>query len=282
MPPLPPLPGWKGYEPKTDAAVDGSAVVTGSKTVEWLLRPERAGNTTLPPLTLVSFDPTAKRYVETRTQPIELSVTADPAAAVVPPGAVGAPPVGTGSIDNVLAAQIRPIRARSAPARALATSFLRGPAFTTTLVVPPLAFMALVIAGRWRERLSRDVQRTSRRRVRSIARRRLGAAADHLAAGRVSAFYVEIERVLRETLSERLRVPVAGLRLDELGVLLRGRGLADADAAAVVAALERCDEARFAPGGDNAERATLDKVMDEAAVLLDVIGKARPDVEAKA
>jgi len=88
--------------------------------------------------------------------------------------------------------------------------------------------------------------------------------------------------VLRETLSERLRVPVAGLQMDELGGLLRARGLADADAAAVVAALERCDEARFAPGGDNAERATLDKVMDEAAMLLDVIGKARPDVEVKA
>jgi hypothetical protein len=70
LPSLPPLPGWKGYEPKTNATVDGSAALTGSKTVEWLLRPERAGNTTLPPLTLVSFDPAAKRYVETRTQPI--------------------------------------------------------------------------------------------------------------------------------------------------------------------------------------------------------------------
>ena len=282
LPSLPPLAGWKGYEPKTNAAVEAGAVITGSKTVEWLLRPERAGNTTLPSLTLVTFDPAAKRYVETRSQPFELSVTADPTAAAVPPGAAAAPQVGTGSIDNVLAAQIRPIRVRSAPSRALAVSFLRGPAFTTTLVVPPLAFVALALVGRWRERLSRDVQRTSRRRVRSIARRRLAAAADHLAAGRAGAFYVEIERVLRETLSERLRVPVAGLQMDELGGLLRARGLADADAAAVVAALERCDEARFAPGGDNAERATLDKVMDEAAMLLDVIGKARPDVEVKA
>jgi len=282
LPSLPPLPGWKGYEPKTDAAIEGSAVIAGSKTVEWLLRPERAGNTTVPPLTLVTFDPAAKRYVETRTQPIELSVTADPMAVAVPPGTVAAPAVGTGGVDNVLAAQIRPIRVRSAPSRALAVSFLRGPAFTTTLVMPPLAFVALALVGRWRERLSRDVQRTSRRRVRTIARRRLGAASDHLAAGRAAAFYVEIERVLRETLSERLRVPVSGLRLDELGVLLRERGLADADAAAVVAALERCDEARFAPGGDNAERATLDKMMDEAATLLDVIGKARPDAAVKA
>jgi hypothetical protein len=283
LPPLPPLAGWKSYEPKTDAAVDAGAVITGTKTVEWLLRPERAGNTTVPPLSLVVFDPAARRYVETHTQPIELSVTGETAGVAAAPAAPGAAVPGDGrNVDNVLAAQIRPIRVSHAPARAVSVSFLRGPAFTTTLVVPPLAFVALAIAGRWRERLSRDVQRTSRRRVRSIARRRLGAAADHMAAGRAAAFYVEIERVLRETLSERLRVPVAGLRLDELGDLLRARGLADADAAAVVAALERCDEARFAPGGAAAERATLEKALDEAALLLDVVGKARPSAEAKA
>jgi hypothetical protein len=193
----------------------------------------------------------------------------------VPPGTVGAPPVGTGSIDNVLAAQIRPIRVRGTPSRALTTSFLRGPAFTTTLVVPPLAFMALVIAGRWRERLSRDVQRTSRRRVRSIARRRLGAAADHLAAGRASAFYVEIERVLRETLSEKLRVPVGGLRLEELGDLLRARGLPADDVTRVLAVLEACDEARFSPGGEPAGKPAQDAMLERAAALIDVVEKAQ-------
>ena len=40
---LPPLPGWKSYEPKTDVAVDGAETSSGTKTVEWLLRPERPG-----------------------------------------------------------------------------------------------------------------------------------------------------------------------------------------------------------------------------------------------
>ena len=45
-----------------------------------------------------------------------------------------------------------------------------------------------------------------------------------------ATFYVEIDRVLREALSERLGTELGGLRLDELGALLRARGLpADAD-----------------------------------------------------
>ena len=47
-PALPALPGWKSYEPKVDVAVDPADVVTGTKTVEWLLRAERPGKTTVP------------------------------------------------------------------------------------------------------------------------------------------------------------------------------------------------------------------------------------------
>ena len=54
------------------------ATVQGSKTTEWLIRPERPGKTTIPALTFASFDPAAKRYVETQSQPIEMVVSGEP------------------------------------------------------------------------------------------------------------------------------------------------------------------------------------------------------------
>ena len=78
LPALPTLPGWKAYEPKTNVALDPVATVQGSKTMEWLIRPERPGKTTIPALTFASFDPAAKRYVETQSQPIELVVSGEP------------------------------------------------------------------------------------------------------------------------------------------------------------------------------------------------------------
>ena len=50
----------------------------GSKTLEWLIRPEQPGKTTIPALTFAAFDPAAKRYVETRSQPIEMVVSGEP------------------------------------------------------------------------------------------------------------------------------------------------------------------------------------------------------------
>jgi len=272
LPALPTLPGWKGYEPKTSVSVESGATVQGTKTLEWLIRPEQPGNTTIPALTFVSFDPTAKRYVEIQSKPIELVVSGEAKGAVIgPPTAAGAPGAGAAS---VITTEIRPIRVRATPSRSSGASFLRGAGFKATLVTPPLAFVAFVFAGRMRDRLSRDERRTSRRRLRSIARRRLHAAAAHRDAGRAGAFYVEIERVLRDALSEKLRVPVGGLRLDELAALLGARGLPADEVTRVRGVLEACDEARFSPGGEAAGKPAQDAMLERAAALIDTIEKA--------
>jgi BatD DUF11 like domain len=272
LPDLPTLPGWKGYEPKTNVVMEGGATASGTKTLEWLIRPERSGKTTIPSLTLVSFDPAARRYVEAKSPEIHLEVSGDVTAAAAGQPAGAAPPGG--GIDNVIAAEIRPIRARATPSRSVGDSFLRGPGFKLTLVTPPLAFIAFGFVGRVRDRLSRDERRTSRRRLRSIARRRLRAAAAHRDAGRAAAFYVEIERVLRDALSEKLRVPVGGLRLEELTDLLAERGMPAAEVANLRSVLEACDEARFSPGGEPAGRPAQDAMLERAAALIDVVEKA--------
>jgi hypothetical protein len=272
LPALPTLPGWKGYEPKSTVTLDPGAVIQGTKTLEWLIRPEHPGKTTIPALTFASFDPAAKKYVETQSQPIELQVSGEGATATIgPPTAGGTPASGA---ENVIAAEIRPIRARATPSHSVGSAFLHGPGFKVTLVAPPLAFVAFAFVGRVRHRLSRDEGRTSRRRLRSIARRRLHAAAGHRDAGRAAAFYVEIERVLREALSEKLRTPVGGLRLDELAELLGARGLPAEDVSRVRGVLEACDEARFSPGGEPAGKPALDTMLERAAALIDTIEKA--------
>jgi len=42
VPKLPKLDGWKGYDPKVTVNVDPGEPISGSKTIEYLLLPERA------------------------------------------------------------------------------------------------------------------------------------------------------------------------------------------------------------------------------------------------
>lgn len=268
LPELPVLDGWKRYEPKANVVVEPGEETSGTSSIEWLLRPERPGTMTLPSLTLATFDPTAKQYKELRTDPITIVVTGE--AAPVASGPVGTPASG---VDNVIAAQIRPIRVRTRPSIARGAAFVHSPAFKATLAAPPLTFLALIFAGRMRARLGGENEGNRRRRLRAHAHRRLRAAEAHRAAGRIADAYVEIDRVLRELLAERLRAPVGGLRLDEIGDLLRRRGLPEAEAARVVAALAACDEARFAPAGDAGAGERASAALAEASEIIALIEK---------
>ena len=94
--------------------------------------------------------------------------------------------------------------------------------------------------------------------------------------GRWPAFHLEIDRVLREVLTARLRRPVSGLRMDELRDLLLQRGMPTGEADRIIAALERCDLARFAPATADAgaAREQMTAALDGAAELIVAIDKA--------
>ena len=280
-PPLPPLDGWKSYEPKSEVAVDGAETIAGTKTVEWLMRAERAGKTTIPALVLETFDPAAKRYQSVRSQPIEIVVTGEAGSNAVAGGGAGPTGAGAGA-ENVVGGSIRPIHARGGLSGEAGVAFLRSGAFAATVVTPPLALAALALFGRARARLARDTGRTRRRRLRTMARRRLRTAEGHRVAGRAGEFYGEIDRVLREALSERLGTELGGLRFDEMGALLRARGLPDAQTTGVVGAIQACDEARFAPGATASEPAALAAMLARAEEIIDAIERAPLGEEARA
>jgi len=277
LPTLPALAGWKSYEPKVNVSLDAGESISGAKTAEILILPERAGVTEIPALAIDTFNPETKKYERVQSEPLRLEVTGEAAPAARGAGAVPAP----AGVDNVIAPEIRPVRARAGLSRNVGATFVHSGAFTGILVLPPAALGLTLLFERLRDRFA-DAGRRARRRVRSMVRKRLAAAEAHRDAGRTSAFYIEIDRVLRETLAARLGSPVSGLRLDELADVLRARGLPADDVTRIVSELEACDRARFAPGGDPAGGAAMAAALDRAGDLILTIQKGPLREEARA
>jgi len=271
VPPLATPAGWKAYPPKDTVTLDPDGI-GGTKLTEVLLLPEAPGTVMLPALELPTFDPEGKRYVTLKSEPIRLEATGQAAAAAPrAPGAGGASGPG---VENVLGAAIRPIRARTQLGRDVGTTFLRSRAFGWLLFFPPAAFGLVVLFDRVRERLAIDTHRTRRRRMRTMVRKHLRAAVAHRDAGRATDFYIEIDRVLREVLAARLGRGVTGLRRDELGALLGERGMPADLTARVLAELEACDQARFAPGGETESAAAMSGALERADELIGLVEKA--------
>jgi hypothetical protein len=255
------LDGWKLYEPKIAVNLEAADTVSGNKTVEYLMLPERAGSTTLPAFSLPYFDPSTKSYVVEKTAPLRLEVVGEgggrvpvagkgPVSSSVPSGA-----------ENVLGLDIRPLRVRPSLRRDLGTTLYRSRFFAAVLSAPPLAFGLTALVGRVRERLSEETEGSRRRKLRRLVKRRLGAAEKHRREGRPGPFFIEIDRVLREFLSGKLERPVTGMSRDELREHLTVVGVPAELVDRTMAALEECDRARFAPGKiHEAEmRAALDR-----------------------
>ncbi len=261
VPHLGALTGWKTYEPKTEVKIQNETGIAGTKSIEYLLLPERPGVTTLPPLTFAFFDPAGRRYVTQKTHPLKIEVSGE-ARGGRPALATGAGSLG--GLENVLPAEIRPPRTRPALRRDLGTTFYQSRAFLWTLVAPPGLFGLSLMVGRLRERWGQDTERGRRRKTRRLIRDHLRAAEGHLKAGRTAPFYIEIDRVLSEVLTARLRRPIAGLPRDELATVITDSGLGKTVATRVLHELDASDRARFAPGTvNNAEmRASLERAAD--------------------
>jgi hypothetical protein len=245
LPKLGPISGLRSYDATSaDKEAVEQGQITGTRTIEQLLVPERTGEIEIPSLSMDVFDPSQKTYRTLRTDPIKLDVHAAPA---------GADAKAQSLSQNLLAAGgTRPIRLRMTPFP------VEPPPWTRIWFWPALAFgpaaLALVFAGeRLRRLLARDPAAEKVKKAQKAARARLRGAEALLeqqkrGAASAAEFHAEIARALTGYLSDRQGISAAGLTRDDLGRALLERGHSPGTVRAVLAVLDECDRARFAPG----------------------------------
>jgi hypothetical protein len=268
LPTVPRLPGWKLYDPKISVELERVSEISGSKTAEYLLLPEQPGQTQIPPLALTYFDTGKASYVTLKTAPIPLTVTgqataAAPVAAVPTPAAAGS--------ENLLAIDVRPLRNRPTLRRDLGAALYRSPVFLGVVIVPPVLLGLVSVARLARSRFGQETEGKRRRRLHRQANRRLRTATALLNEGRLAPSLAEIERVLRELLAGKLGATAGGMSREELRAALATAGGEPVLIDGLVAALDDCDRARFAPGSITAEEAS--RAIDRASELIEGVGK---------
>jgi hypothetical protein len=198
---------WKAYPPSvtTEAAPPGKR--PGRKVFQQVLIPLHGGKLTVPPVSLVAFDPVSGQYVTRETSPLALSVdgtavTGDVASASAP---VPGPPVRS-AIDEP-APSVGP----------LVTPAVVHPRAVALRVAPALL---LVLAAALLARLRR-------KRPERALRREMKRAAIQ---GNVVPFYRAAHALIEARLSKRWSLPFDGVRVDVIRRRLGPEGDTLADA----------------------------------------------------
>jgi len=280
LPGMPRLDGWKVYEPKINVQMNRGDVVGGSKTAEYLLLPERSGQTTLPAFSFSYFDTHKGAYSTVKTEPLHLVVTGEAATAQGPHTTtpVAAPAASGG--ENLLTLDVRPLRSRPSLRRDLGSALYHSPALLGVAIAPPLLLGLVSLFGVARTRLGQETEGKRRRKLRRSANRRLHTATAHLREGRLAPSLGEIERVLSEFLTGKVGRPVAGMSREELRAALASMGAGPSLTESTVTALDTCDRARFAPGSIHPEEAS--RAIDRASEIIEAFERLPSSAGAQA
>jgi hypothetical protein len=256
-PRLPDVPGARAYPPSSsDRTEERGGRLVGTRTVETVLVPDRAGELIIPSVEWPYFNPRTGKYVVAVAPALRVAVTPATGVATAPRGAAPG--------SNVLAGALRPIRAEAALRRAGAPPW-RTPAFLALLLLPPLAYAGAVVAERLRA--GGDGGRASRRAGRR-AQRRLSSARRRLARDPAGAMG-EIERALLGYAGGRLARPAAGLTREALAAALARAGAHPPAVRSLLRALELVDVSRYGAGD-----ALGEEVLSAAEAALEALDEA--------
>ena len=237
----PELESFRSYEAKSTTSTSIKDYrVQGEKTFEKLFIPREAGQYTIPPFRLTYFDPEAGAYRTTETEPLALTVK---------PGAPEGSPVAPGSQQQAVTLErdIRHIKAALPALRDQGQHLYQSGLFLSSWALPPLLVIGAVLYQRQRQRLRQDVRYARLRRAHKMARKRLARAKQLMKGQDSKAFYGEVARAITGYLADKMNVPAAGLRLEEMARELERRGADQQTVDRLNRCWEECDLGRFAP-----------------------------------
>ncbi|MBN1867521.1 protein BatD [Candidatus Sumerlaeota bacterium] len=273
-PRLPEMPGWAsaGSDVKTEATHDLKAL-GGSKTFEFLLRPQRSGTLSIPAIEYSFFDPKHGRYETRSAGPFRIPVAKGQAKEpLIVSGGATATSASNGHADEpqFFGERIAHIHA-APPNRAATLPVYRNGVFLGLQAVPPLAVLLALgfrLRRDWRER-HRD--RLHVRSAGTRARRELRRANAALGRGETVAFYGLVAEALRDYLAAKLGRSAKGLTIEEAEDTCLRRGVDSETVQRLRRMLEDCDQARYLPR--EAAESKVSGVLNEAAAIL---GKLDP------
>ncbi|HEY2746572.1 MAG TPA: BatD family protein [Polyangia bacterium] len=252
LPPLPALDGVDAFAPTvTDTPSQQRGLLGGRRVAEIVLMPRRAGEVTIPALSLPYFDPQSGRHGVNRTRAMTLHVAGAPAVASVAEAA----PASTARTDAIrsLRATVSVLPPARRPWQTLAFWLL---------VALPALFLGVLAAVTRREARPRGTS----------TRQRLRAARQHLArAGRLRdrpvELFGEVERGLRSWCAAYLRHDVDTLGRDALASELETTRLSPESRRRLLEALALSHAARFAPPSE--QKVRIDQTLAIAHEVLE-------------
>ena len=233
---------------------------SGNKVYEYLIIPRHAGQYTIPALEFQYFDPKSASYKTIKTDEYTLNVAR---------GQGGGE--SQGSVSYVSKEDLKfvgqDVRFHSTPMKLQSDSsqFFGSLLFWLCMALPLVILTVLVVISRKRVADNANMAKVRAGKASSVATKRLKVARKLMKENRKDQFYDEMMRALLGYFGDKLSIPVAELSKENIEAELKRRKVADEPVKQVIALLDDCEFARYAPGDDTGR---MDRLYEQAAGVI--------------
>jgi len=262
-PVIPDLPDFRVYKASSNESITKlDERLGGTRTFEEVFIPKRPGQLVVPAISFSYFDPEAGQYRSARTEPITLNV-------IRTEGYTAAPEMPYSAPDLKISADARDIRyikgdpGDLGPRKGL---LLTSPLYLLVNAAPVLALMVTVLLRRRREKLSGDIGYARSRRASREARRKLARAGQLANVNTSEQFFGESGQALLSFIGDKLNVSPHGLTGDRIRELLDDHSADPQLVKDILAFLDRCSFARYAPA--TVSQTDIDQALADAEKLM--------------
>ena len=246
-PSFPEIPDIKYYDSASSENISKeNYLVQGEKIFEKVVIPKSTGQYAIGPIEYSYFDPTLKRYIEKRIEPIAINATESEDEIASPATPLLSLPGLSKEEVRLLKSDICHIKTNPVNFRER-QSFLYKNKIFYLINILPLAFLAfLYIYELHRQKLRTDIGYARSRRARGAASKRLKKARQIMSKDKVKEFYAEIYKTVIEYVADKLNIPHPSITKDLLEEKLKSKGLPGSVIAEIKELFDICDMARFA------------------------------------
>ena len=246
-------PDFEVYDPKvtTSSEANGQGV-TGTKKVEYLIIPRRAGNFSIPALEFSYFNPSRTAYSVLRSPQMDIQVARGEGDE-----SSGGVYASTQEGIKYLGSDIRHIVTGKANLKPVNSYFFASVGYFVILLALLFVFIVVLLLVRKQRQFKRNTVLVRNKKATKVAKGRLKNANKYLKDKDQNHFYEEMSQALWGYISDKLGIERSVLSMDTVKEAMMGKGIDEALSNEFVDTLNTCEFARFAPGDAAAKMAEL-------------------------
>ena len=245
---------FETYDPKTKNNISvGAMGVSGVNTYDYLFIPRHEGDYKIDNLSFTFYNPAKNEYITIPSPELNIHVDkGDPGSA-----SANVYTPGDKSDVKVLGNDIRYIKTNDPHLQPKDDYFFGSGLFYAGIISPFLLFIGFIFIRRKNIEQNKDAVAVKSRKATKMAKKRLSVAEQHLKTNNKELFYMEISQALYGYIADKLNIAGVNLNKENISALLKNRNVPDDTTAQLIATLDNCEYARYAPSAVSGDLNTI-------------------------